>query len=662
MINFSQLPQYCSALLTSSLNKLPTQELYKVGVIMYCFSAIIELLSEHLYLHSIRLNNTKTRVIIEASANIFRCISTYLTVLYLQWTNQLNTGTAIVAYSIGQFGFSFIISLGYFGYYWYHIQKQTEYIFCTNSTPKELEEQQPSNDIKSENNTCLLFSALSQLIPILPQSYSTALPPGVTIWDSELIALTKGFGFQSLFKHFLTEGEKMILVALSPFDSEQNGAYALVMNLGGLFTRLVLQPLEENSHQMFSNFHRKCTDEIKEMLKISTIEAHSDVNLTTEGSICVDEIVMIPSHIFNHDHDRNDSIDEETSDNEYDSTDDQSLSSEQKGEKEYTRSDQMANSNNNTELHKWVLKPTYTTSQLQTHITNFNTYRAQLLTHFKSTILISTTIGLILSVFGPPLSYTAIRLIYGTKWSDDTTAPAVLAVYSVAQLFFALNGIYEGFMYSTISTKTRLSRANIAIIWCSIGYCLALVLFVGHNGLLEQFGTQGLIIANIFGMSLRILYSSSHIKEYFNRTLTEHGLDFIQSRESDLTIPSRTIITWRRLIQFSIPSIPTRWFLFLSLILSHFASTFFLFPTIQGFDDIISNVFWMGIKSKQIFMTDNVPYNEPRSHLHTGPKFIQYYSPPQLTQHIYTILFILPFFAIFVIFFVVFDKKRISFS
>lgn len=54
-------------------------------------------------------------------------------------------------------------------------------------------------------------------------------------------SLARGFLLQSIEKHLLTEGEKLVLTALH----SSSGEYALVSNLGSLVARIILQPLEE---------------------------------------------------------------------------------------------------------------------------------------------------------------------------------------------------------------------------------------------------------------------------------------------------------------------------------------------------------------------------------------------------------------------------------
>lgn len=56
--------------------------------------------------------------------------------------------------------------------------------------------------------------------------------------------------FQSLVKHVLTQGDSIMLAALSTL--EEQGTYALASNYGGLIARMLFQPIEENSRNTFA--------------------------------------------------------------------------------------------------------------------------------------------------------------------------------------------------------------------------------------------------------------------------------------------------------------------------------------------------------------------------------------------------------------------------
>ena len=50
-----------------------------------------------------------------------------------------------------------------------------------------------------------------------------------------------------------------------------------------------------------------------------------------------------------------------------------------------------------------------------------------------------SVLGLLAVAFGPSYSYTALRLVYSTRWSE-TEAPTVLACYCLYILLLAVNG------------------------------------------------------------------------------------------------------------------------------------------------------------------------------------------------------------------------------
>lgn len=63
-------------------------------------------------------------------------------------------------------------------------------------------------------------------------------------------ALAAQMCWQAAQKYLLTEGERLVLMGIAPL--EQQGAFALVSNLGSLVARLLLQPLEEMAYAHFS--------------------------------------------------------------------------------------------------------------------------------------------------------------------------------------------------------------------------------------------------------------------------------------------------------------------------------------------------------------------------------------------------------------------------
>ncbi|KAI9227118.1 MAG: Rft protein-domain-containing protein [Piptocephalis tieghemiana] len=68
--------------------------------------------------------------------------------------------------------------------------------------------------------------------------------------DQERLSLTWTFTRQSILKHFLTEGDRLVISTVS--STTDQGLYAFVGNYGSLLARLVFQPLEETSKALFA--------------------------------------------------------------------------------------------------------------------------------------------------------------------------------------------------------------------------------------------------------------------------------------------------------------------------------------------------------------------------------------------------------------------------
>ncbi|KAJ5760067.1 hypothetical protein N7520_007223 [Penicillium odoratum] len=69
-------------------------------------------------------------------------------------------------------------------------------------------------------------------------------------FSRRLTILAASVFIQSIVKHLLTQGDSMILAALSSLEDQ--GIYSLASNYGGLIARVIFQPLEESSRNLFS--------------------------------------------------------------------------------------------------------------------------------------------------------------------------------------------------------------------------------------------------------------------------------------------------------------------------------------------------------------------------------------------------------------------------
>jgi len=67
--------------------------------------------------------------------------------------------------------------------------------------------------------------------------------------DPASLRLIGIFSAQSLFKHLLTEGDRIVLTLLG--SSYDRGVYGMASSIGGIASRMLLQPVEENARLLF---------------------------------------------------------------------------------------------------------------------------------------------------------------------------------------------------------------------------------------------------------------------------------------------------------------------------------------------------------------------------------------------------------------------------
>ncbi|KGO43832.1 Uncharacterized protein PEX2_108610 [Penicillium expansum] len=91
-------------------------------------------------------------------------------------------------------------------------------------------------------------------------------------FSRQLTSLAANVFFQSLVKHLLTQGDTMMLAALSGLEDQ--GIYSLASNYGGLIARIIFQPLEESSRNLFSALLSRDEDGKPKNIHIRTAKDH----------------------------------------------------------------------------------------------------------------------------------------------------------------------------------------------------------------------------------------------------------------------------------------------------------------------------------------------------------------------------------------------------
>ncbi|KAK9685218.1 Oligosaccharide translocation protein rft1 [Basidiobolus ranarum] len=202
---------------------------YRLCVALYGIASVIELIFEPLYIIAQNKLLFKLRVSLEGFAVIARCVITLsLTVFGAYITNgganSKENIFGILSFAIAQLCYSSILLFGYLRY------------FLSHPFDPSLTETSLSNRVR-------------QLLPrpIIRTIHDHPTEQYVDPDQAKLgLTLTK----QSLLKHVLTEGDKILTSWLSiPYDQ---GIYAFVFNYGSLVPRILFQPVEETARLFFS--------------------------------------------------------------------------------------------------------------------------------------------------------------------------------------------------------------------------------------------------------------------------------------------------------------------------------------------------------------------------------------------------------------------------
>ncbi|KAJ7168323.1 Rft protein-domain-containing protein [Mycena crocata] len=186
------------------------------GIGVYAFAAVMELWCEPM--HNLAMAETKTHVRVRAEGTgvVCKTLVTFLVLLY-DWKEDMDGALALMAFAMGQLSYSLCLLCVYLSHY-----GLLAYPFRSNS---------PTNAV-----------------------------------DDQILHLSLTMTSQSVIKHFLTEGDKLVLGSFSPLRDQ--GGYAIAVNYGmlwasilpahsnppsgSLIARIIFQPIEETSRMSFS--------------------------------------------------------------------------------------------------------------------------------------------------------------------------------------------------------------------------------------------------------------------------------------------------------------------------------------------------------------------------------------------------------------------------
>lgn len=178
--------------------------------LIYCLSAFLECCGEPLLNFFLNRMDLGAKIKAETSAIFFRSLVTFLLLVYSSF--------GILSFAIAQlvYSFAYLITL---------ISHLSTFKLSENIV----------DEVK-----------LKDFLP----SYSSG-----SLVNQEVLSVAIAASTSTVFKHLLTEGDKIVLTLFS--SSYNQGIYALTNNYGSLVARMIFLPLEDSSRLMFSKYASK---------------------------------------------------------------------------------------------------------------------------------------------------------------------------------------------------------------------------------------------------------------------------------------------------------------------------------------------------------------------------------------------------------------------
>ncbi|KAI8938662.1 hypothetical protein NX059_004531 [Plenodomus lindquistii] len=194
----------------------PDVAYFTEALVCYCLATFLELLSEPAFSASQLGLLYKVRAQAESSATLLRCLGTCGSAILASWAG---VDIGVLPFAVGQLGYAISLLVVYSWNMWPVARNQGFSLF-----PERLQ--------STRENPALLG-----------------------YFSVPLLRLTGSLTLQSSLKYVLTQGDSLLIAGLATLADQ--GAYALASNYGGLIARMLFQPIEESSRNMFAKL---CAD------------------------------------------------------------------------------------------------------------------------------------------------------------------------------------------------------------------------------------------------------------------------------------------------------------------------------------------------------------------------------------------------------------------
>ncbi|KAF2145104.1 uncharacterized protein K452DRAFT_265730 [Aplosporella prunicola CBS 121167] len=217
VVNMSYIAIYAGAALAHILPWLwlradvPDVAYFRQSLWMYAYAAILELATEPAFVATQQLMLYKIRASAESTATVVRCFATCGFAIF---ASRLGFDPGASPFAVGQLAYAVVLLAVYL---WKTVPVTREHKFKLSLGP-----------IPNSNSADYFLNTFSR--PLSKLSLSLFL--------------------QSSIKYVLTQGDAILITSLASLRDQ--GAYALASNYGGLIARMLFQPIEESSRNLFA--------------------------------------------------------------------------------------------------------------------------------------------------------------------------------------------------------------------------------------------------------------------------------------------------------------------------------------------------------------------------------------------------------------------------
>ncbi|ODV58708.1 glycolipid translocation protein [Ascoidea rubescens DSM 1968] len=553
IINLSYIPLFIGLFLTLIILIWQSNKLYLylnfdltffiLLIILIFTSSILELLSEPFYnLNQFKLN-FKIKSKFESTSLTLNCLVNYILIYYFKFyylpndllndkNNNSNNGEfqkyVVLSFVLGKFVYSLSIYSLYFFNYKLSFTKNYNYIQYTYNLKNINVNNNSPNYNRSIKFPSLFLTRIyklnSKLIDSYPSMYSISSyssknttkkqklnkknsNPNLNLnnslnnklysesfyyLDPVVFNHWKSVFSQFCFKHFLTEGDTFIINSFCSLNDQ--GIYSLILNYGSLLTRFIYLPIEESlriylTKLLKSNINTSNNDIIK---TVNTNKTHDIINGINKKSLDLDI----------------DSGTETDIETDTDTDTEMPMPIDSDLDPNLNLINKNLNKNDEPIVPLDNLKESW---RLLIILLKFYYY-----------------LSFIIIIFGYFNSFFLLKLILSgnnsnkddsNSWLNSSISKA-MPIYCLYLPFLSINGIFEAFFQSTANSK-KINYYSYFLLLSSILY----LVFAYFLVVILDFKLVGLILANIFNMSLRILFCSIFILNFFQNHLKYYNLN-----------------------------------------------------------------------------------------------------------------------------------------